>query len=82
MGLDVYVDIYATSDDIQMGYKGPTELDAGIFYAPYIPLQIRKGFGEEDGQPRTFFHTRYGVQDNIFGAENYYQTISVANLPA
>ncbi len=82
MGLDVYVDIYAESDDIQMGYKGPTELDAGIFYAPYIPLQIRKGFGEEDGQPRTFFHTRYGVQDNIFGAENYYQTISVTGLPA
>lgn len=82
MGMDVYVDIYATSDDIELGYKGPTELDAGIFYCPYIPLQIRKGFGEEDGQPRTFFHTRYGVQDNIFGAENYYQTISVANLPA
>lgn len=82
MGMDVYVDIYATSDDIQLGYKGPTEIDAGIFYCPYIPLQIQKGFGEEDGQPRTFFHTRYGVQDNIFGAENYYQTISVANLPA
>jgi hypothetical protein len=82
MGMDVYVDIYAESDDIQMGYKGPTELDAGIFYCPYIPLQIRKGYGEEDGQPRTFFHTRYGVNFNVFGVENYYQTISVDNLPA
>jgi hypothetical protein len=82
MGMDVYVDIYAEDDDIQMGYKGPTELDAGIFYCPYIPLQIRKGYGEEDGQPRTFFHTRYGVNFNVFGVENYYQTISVDNLPA
>jgi hypothetical protein len=82
MGMDVYVDIYAEDDDIQMGYKGPTELDAGIFYCPYIPLQIRKGYGEEDGQPLTFFHTRYGVNFNVFGVENYYQTISVDNLPA
>lgn len=82
LGMDCYVDIYAENDDIQLGYKGPNEIDAGIFYAPYIPLQIKKGFGEEDGQPRTFFHTRYGIQDNLFGAENYYHTIQVSNLPA
>lgn len=82
LGMDCYVDIYAANDDIQLGYKGPNEIDAGIFYAPYIPLQIKKGFGEEDGQPRTFFHTRYGIQDNLFGAENYYHTVAVSNLPA
>lgn len=87
MGMDCYVDIYATSPDgvsdyMQLGYKGPNEIDAGIFYAPYIPLQIKKGFGEEDGQPRTFFHTRYGIADNLFGAGDYYHTIDVQNLPA
>ena len=80
LGLKVFVDIFATNDDILMGYKGPTEIDAGVFWSPYIPLQIRKGFGEEDGQPRTFFHTRYGIVDNIYGAENYYQTITVAGM--
>ena len=82
MGMDVYVDIYATSDKMYLGYKGANEIDAGIFYAPYIPLQIKKGFGEEDGQPRTFFHTRYGVADNLFGAGDYYHEIVIDNLPA
>ena len=81
MGMDIYVDIYATGDEMHLGYKGPNEIDAGIFYAPYIPLQIKKGYGEEDGQPRTFFHTRYGVADNLFGAGDYYHTIDVQNLP-
>jgi len=82
MGMDCYVDIYATDDKMHLGYKGPNEIDAGIFYAPYIPLQIKKGFGEEDGQPRTFFHTRYGIADNLFGVGDYYHTIDVQNLPA
>lgn len=82
MGMKVFVDIFAPDDDILLGYKGPTEIDAGVFWSPYIPLQIRKGFGEEDGQPRTFFHTRYGIVDNIYGASDYYQTIHVTNLPA
>lgn len=82
MGMDVFVDIWAASDTIYVGYKGGTEMDAGIFYAPYIPLQIRKGFGEEDGQPRAFFSTRYGLADNPFGASNYYHSLTVANLPA
>ncbi len=82
MGMDIYVDLYASDDEMHLGYKGPNEIDAGIFYCPYIPLQIKKGFGEEDGQPRTFFHTRYGIGDNLFGAGNYYHSIDVQNLPA
>lgn len=80
MGMKVFVDLWATNDDIILGYKG-SEIDAGIFYGPYIPVQIRKGFGEEDGQPRTFFNTRYGLVDHIFGAENYYKRITCADLP-
>lgn len=81
LGMDCYVDIYASSDKALIGYKGPNEIDAGIFYAPYIPLQIKKGYGEEDGQPRTFFHTRYGIANNLFGAGDYYHAITVSNLP-
>jgi hypothetical protein len=81
LGMDCYVDIYATADQAHLGYKGPNEIDAGIFYCPYIPLQIKKGYGEEDGQPRTFFHTRYGIVENLYGAENYYHTINVNSLP-
>jgi hypothetical protein len=81
LGMDCYVDIYATSDQAHLGYKGPNEIDAGIFYCPYIPLQIKKGYGEEDGQPRTFFHTRYGIVENLYGAGNYYHTVNVSNLP-
>jgi hypothetical protein len=82
LGMDVFVDIWAANDTVYVGYKGGTEMDAGIFYSPYIPLQIRKGFGEEDGQPRAFFSTRYGLSDNPFGASNYYHAVTVANLPA
>lgn len=82
LGMDVFVDLYATSNSIYVGYKGGSEMDAGIFYCPYIPLQIRKGYGEEDGQPRAFFSTRYALQDNPFGAANYLQTVTIANLPA
>lgn len=82
LGLKVFVDIYAANDTIYLGYKGPTEIDAGLFYSPYIPLQIRRGMGEEDGQPRTFFSTRYALTANPFGASNYYKAISVANVPA
>ena len=83
IGMKVFVDLWATSDDILIGYKSPnSEIDAGIFYGPYVPVQIRKGFGEEDGQPRTFFSTRYGIADNLYGASNYYKRITCANLPA
>jgi len=82
LGMDVFVDIWAANDTVYVGYKGGTEMDAGIFYAPYVALQIRKGFGEEDGQPRAFFTTRYGLADNPFGAANYYHAVTVANLPA
>jgi len=74
----VFCDMYATSDYIVPGYKGASEWDAGIFYCPYIPLFVKKGIGEEDGQPRIWFSTRYGIADNPFGAELYYRKINVS----
>ncbi len=83
-GMKVYVDMFPTigedSDFIYLGYKGD-EIDAGVYYCPYIPLKVNKGYGEEDNIPRLFFSTRYGLCDNPFGAANYFQKIIVANLP-
>lgn len=81
MGMKVFVDIFATSNYITLGYKGADETDAGFFYAPYIPLKIEKGFGEEDGQPRLFFRSRYGVAESPVGGKNYFRKILVTNLP-
>lgn len=75
--LKVYVDMYATTDFIALGYKGASEWDAGIYYAPYIPVYVKKAIDPESGQPRIFFHTRYGMGENPFGAEKYYRYIAV-----
>jgi len=80
-GMKVFVDIWADSNYVLLGYKGMDETDAGFFYAPYIPLKITKGMGEEDGQPRLFFRTRYGKAENPVGAKNYFSKIVVNNLP-
>lgn len=72
----VYVDMYAASDYIAIGYKGANEWDAGIYYAPYVPMYVKSGIGEEDGQPRMWFHTRYGLGYNPLGASNYYRYIA------
>lgn len=82
LGMDVFCDIYATSDAIYLGYKGNTEMDAGIFYGVYKPIQVRKGYGEESGQPRSFFRSRVAFEDSLLGVENYYRTITVSNLPS
>lgn len=73
----VFCDLYAEEDYCVIGYKGPNEWDAGIYYGPYVPFYAKKGIGEEDGQPRLFFHTRYAVTSNPFGAELYYRYITV-----
>jgi hypothetical protein len=72
----VYADMYAASDYVSIGYKGG-EWDTGIFYCPYVPVYVKKGIGEEDGQNRIWFHTRYGIGYNPFGAELYYRLINV-----
>lgn len=64
--MKVYIDPYATADYITVGYKGTNPYDAGIFYAPYVPLQMVRAVGEEDFQPRIGFKTRYGMASNPF----------------
>jgi hypothetical protein len=90
----VYIDPYASSDYITVGYKGTNPYDAGVFYCPYVPLQMVKAIGEDNFQPRIGFKTRYGMASNPFvgatpasglasaGTNMYYRKFAVANIMA
>lgn len=80
--IKVFCDIHTDETHILMGYKGATEVDAGIFHSPYVPLKITQGTTQESDQPRIFFRMRYALTDNPFGAEYYFRKIEVRNLPA
>jgi hypothetical protein len=62
----VYIDPYASTDYVTVGYKGTNPYDAGVFYCPYVPLQMVKAIGEDNFQPRIGFKTRYGMASNPF----------------
>ncbi len=63
-----------------LGYKGPEFYDTGIIYCPYIPVMVQRTIGPNDFAPRVGLLTRYGVVDNIFGADLYYHVILVRGL--
>ncbi len=66
----VYVDPYAAnvaaSQYYIVGYKGTSPYDAGMFYCPYVPLQMVRAVGENTFQPKIGFKTRYGIAANPF----------------
>jgi len=66
----VYVDPYAAnvsaSQYYVVGYKGSSPYDAGMFYCPYVPLQMVRAVGENTFQPKIGFKTRYGIAANPF----------------
>jgi len=78
--LRVYIDPYAsmtTSHDFFMvGYKGSSAYDAGMFYCPYVPLQMVRAVGEQSFQPKIGFKTRYGLVNNPFATIKDNLTIS------
>jgi hypothetical protein len=82
MNMKVYVDLWAndTTPTIWLGYKG-SEVDAGYFYCPYVPLRVDKGIGQEDAIPRLFFSTRYATAPNNFGSHLYYSKIQLNGFP-
>ena len=82
MGMQIFCNIYATTNDVILGYKGNTEMDAGIFYGIFKPIQVRKGYGEESGQPRSFFRCRQGFNDTLLGTSNYFRRVTVSGLPS
>lgn len=90
----VYIDPYAGANYLVVGYKGSSAFDAGLFYCPYVPLQMVRAVGENSFQPKIGFKTRYGMVANPFargGASAndgslvantnvYYRRVSIANL--
>ena len=87
-GMKVYVDPYYVSSVGQfycLGYKGSSPYDAGMFYCPYVPLQMVRAMGEQTFQPKIGFKTRYGMVANPFtslaaGTNTYYRKALVTNL--
>ena len=67
--MKVYVDPYATNGDYAVvGYKGSNNMDAGMFYCPYVPLQMVRAVAQETFQPKIGFKTRYGMVSNPFAS--------------
>lgn len=62
----VFIDPYAVVDYFTVVYKGANAWDAGIYYAPYVPLQLHTTVGEDTFQPKIGFSTRYGIVANPF----------------
>ena len=94
----VYIDPYfsdATNNYYTIGYKGSNAFDAGLFYCPYVPLQMVRAVGENTFQPKIGFKTRYGMVANPFATNDangvaarlgsgdgnkYYRLVKVTNL--
>jgi hypothetical protein len=88
----VYVDPYAGVDYLTVGYRGTNPYDAGLFYCPYVPLQMVRAVGENTFQPKIGFKTRYGMISNPFvgstpsnglataGTNFYYRKVAVSNI--
>ena len=101
----VYIDPYAANltsanagagnQYYVVGYKGSSPYDAGLFYCPYVPLQMVRAVGENSFQPKIGFKTRYGIVANPFAegntdnqglgrlkvnANRYYRRVAVKNL--
>jgi len=99
----VYIDPYAANITAAnatpgnqyyvVGYKGSSPYDAGLFYCPYVPLQMVRAVGENTFQPKIGFKTRYGLVANPFAegttqglgtlnvdANRYYRRVAVKNL--
>jgi len=93
----VYIDPYsanvAANQFYVVGYKGSSPYDAGLFYCPYVPLQMVRAVGENTFQPKIGFKTRYGMVANPFAegltqgngvlttnANTYYRRVKVSNL--
>jgi hypothetical protein len=91
--IDPYFAVNSTSEFAVVGYKGTNAYDAGIFYCPYVPLQMVRAVDTGSFQPKIGFKTRYGMVANPFaegttqGQGNlvrnsnvYYRAIKIANL--
>jgi hypothetical protein len=79
----VYIDPYSANQAAKqfyvLGYKGSSQYDAGIFYCPYVPLQMVRAVGQDNFQPKIGFKTRYGIQANPFAESSGSSAAAVIN---
>ena len=78
----VFIDPYANASATNfyvVGYKGSSAYDAGIFYCPYVPLQMVRAVGENSFQPKIGFKTRYGMVSNPFVNSTGNGVVTTAN---
>jgi hypothetical protein len=93
--LKVYIDPYALGGNyLTVGYKGSSAFDAGLFYCPYVPLQMVRAVDQSSFQPKIGFKTRYGMvanpfaeglsqglgRSNVISTNKYYRRVIVNNL--
>jgi hypothetical protein len=91
--IDPYFDAAGAYEVACVGYKGTSPYDAGLFYCPYVPLQMVRAVGQDTFQPKIGFKTRYGIVANPFAqgatvgagaisnrANEYYRIFRVDNL--
>ena len=93
--IKVYIDPYAGTNFLVVGYKGSNPFDAGLFYCPYVPLQMVRAVDPGSFQPKIGFKTRYGMAPNPFAkgtvaanatatleqdSNKYYRRVLVNNL--
>jgi len=79
--LAIFRDTFATSNYATIGYKGPSEYDAGIIYLPYVQLLASRTTYEDSFNPTIGLMSRYGIHEHMFGASNYYELVNCTNLP-
>jgi hypothetical protein len=91
--MKVFIDPYTTGNYIVVGYKGQSAWEAGVYYCPYVPLQLLKAQNPDTMQPKLGFKTRYAISANIFSegtnqglgrleqdTNQFYRRTLVANL--
>jgi hypothetical protein len=82
----VYVDPYSANISASQfyvaGYKGSSPYDSGLFYCPYVPLQMVRAVGQDSFQPKIGFKTRYGMVQNPFATTNGLGAIDVTGAVA
>jgi hypothetical protein len=80
----VYIDPYSANTAAKqyfvVGYKGTSPYDAGIFYCPYVPLQMVRAVGQDNFQPKIGFKTRYGLVANPFAGASSSSAITADGL--
>ena len=82
----VYIDPYSANVSAAqfyvVGYKGTSPYDSGIFYCPYVPLQMVRAVGQDSFQPKIGFKTRYGMVANPFATTNGAGAIDITSPAA